>query len=298
MSRLFTFGCSYTHYAWPSWADFLGLEFTQHENWGYLGLGNRAIAERVAECNVKNKFTPDDVIIVQWSSHLRNDYHTERRRINYHQAGPFVAQGGWKTGGSMFNYINNTIYDNQWVNQFFDEKSYFLHTLNNISLTQGLLKSTGARWYMTSMADLDALGTDIGILHGENINKASTGYSVWQDSRYESLWDYKTSIWGDYADMWLPSLGPYVWKTFPDLQWSFKDPNSPRLVFPELHPSPRQHAAYVKDVIRPRLNLNSDTTDLYTPWFELTDKAKELAPDLKTCDSMLAQYWNLPYMGI
>ena len=38
MSRLFTFGCSFTNYAWPTWADFLGLEFEHFENWGVSGV--------------------------------------------------------------------------------------------------------------------------------------------------------------------------------------------------------------------------------------------------------------------
>ena len=56
-SRLFTFGCSFTMYAWPTYADFLGYSFDEYENWAFPGLGNRAIAERIAECHVKNKFT-------------------------------------------------------------------------------------------------------------------------------------------------------------------------------------------------------------------------------------------------
>ena len=56
-SRLFVFGCSFTMYEWPTYADFLGYEFDQFENWGFPGLGNRAIAERVAECHIKNNFT-------------------------------------------------------------------------------------------------------------------------------------------------------------------------------------------------------------------------------------------------
>ena len=57
MRRLFTFGCSFTAYGpIPTWADFLGLEFEQYENWGMSGIGNRGIAERVAEC----QFNPDE----------------------------------------------------------------------------------------------------------------------------------------------------------------------------------------------------------------------------------------------
>ena len=109
--RLFTFGCSYTSYAWPSWANFLSLEFDFFENWGLAGIGNRAIAERVAECNARHHFTKDDTIIVQWTSHIRNDYY-----LNTESEG---SPRGWKTRGSIFNYINGKVYDRRWVNTFF-----------------------------------------------------------------------------------------------------------------------------------------------------------------------------------
>ena len=57
MSRLFVLGCSFTNYAWPTWADMLGTEFEVYENWGYPGLGNRAICERLIELHAREHLT-------------------------------------------------------------------------------------------------------------------------------------------------------------------------------------------------------------------------------------------------
>ena len=54
MTRLYVLGCSFSNYAWPTWADMLGLEYDTYENWAFPGLGNRAIAERVAEIHARN----------------------------------------------------------------------------------------------------------------------------------------------------------------------------------------------------------------------------------------------------
>ena len=51
MRRLFTFGCSYTSWNWPTWADLLGLEVEHFENWGHAGIGNRAIAAEFLQIN-------------------------------------------------------------------------------------------------------------------------------------------------------------------------------------------------------------------------------------------------------
>ena len=55
MSRLFTFGCSFTHWSWPTWADILGREFDEYENWGQRGGGNVFIFHSLIECYKKNK---------------------------------------------------------------------------------------------------------------------------------------------------------------------------------------------------------------------------------------------------
>ena len=73
MTRLYVLGCSFSNYAWPTWADMLGLEFDEYENWAFPGLGNRAIAERVAEIHARNTLTKDDTVVIQWTSHLRHD---------------------------------------------------------------------------------------------------------------------------------------------------------------------------------------------------------------------------------
>ena len=53
--RLFVFGCSFTKYYWPTWADIIGQEFEYYENWGEIGSGNLRIAHRITECVYKNQ---------------------------------------------------------------------------------------------------------------------------------------------------------------------------------------------------------------------------------------------------
>jgi len=294
MSRLFTFGCSFTNYSWPSWADFLGLDFDHYENWACPGLGNRAIAERITECNVKNKFTNNDLVIVQWTSHLRNDYHTERRRLNYKKGGPFKSQFGWKTGGGIFNYINQEIYNTDWIRIFFDEKSFLMHTLNNISSAQHLLDNTGCTWLMTSAAKIDALGNDIpDPMHGEMITKKDNSYSIWNDAEYQKFEAYKSAIWGKYQEHWLEPVGSFAW-SIPDKQWTFLGHDNEPWV--ELHPSPVQHLEFVNTVIKPKLNF--DLNEKYVPMLQLTDYIKVNTADIHGFEAALMQYWQPKYYGM
>lgn len=73
--RLFTFGCSFTQYIWPTWADILGKNFQYYENWGLSGAGNLYIFNSIIEANKRHTFNNDDSIIIMWSGITRNDYY-------------------------------------------------------------------------------------------------------------------------------------------------------------------------------------------------------------------------------
>lgn len=258
MRRLFTFGCSYTSYSWPTWADLAGIDFDVSQNWGLAGIGNKAIAERVAEANIRHQFTEDDVVVVQWSSHLRHDF--------WHQHSLMDRHAGWKTAGSIFNYINQRLYDKKWVDTFFFEPAYFMHTLNHISMTQGLLKSTGCKWYMTSIGDIRNLGTDL--RDNEGIGEMTE--LIKPNERYENLvgWKkipelalYDKPIWQDHADHWLTPMETMAKET-PEYTYDFIDTVRKSKTFLDTHPSTRQHLLWLEKELKDRLQLSDETVKI------------------------------------
>lgn len=270
MNRLFTFGCSYTQYAWPTWANILSLEFNEFYNWGRSGLGNRAIAERVAEAHARYKFTKDDVVIIQWSSHLRNDW--------WHKYSLPERGEGWKTCGSVFNMINGEIYDKNWIDTFFYEPAYFMHTLNNILLTQSLLKSVGCTWFMTSIGDIRNLGIDLAqsVDYGEQGNIANPSDKgkdkvAWQKLPQFSF--YEDTIWTDNQDHWLAPIESIARKDL-DTHYGYVDdtPNGTNEFEIDLHPTPRQYLYWVVTELKDRLELSNN----------LISKAEQIADFVDT----------------
>lgn len=262
MKRLFVFGCSYTSYSWPGWADLLSTHFDYFENWGLAGIGNRAIAERVAECNIKNEFGPDDTVIVQWSTHLRNDF--------FHQEGTLTDRlPGWKTAGSIFNYLNSPIYDENWCRTFFDEEAYFMHTLNNITSTQNLLENTGVTWLMTSIGDIRELGTDLNykVEYGESSIFSSLKEKLFGAPRkfgFEispGLEVYEEPIWGVHKARWLEPIWPYLIENHTsDMFFNF--PDGVGKMFEDQHFKTAQQAKWLTEVVLPKLSLLPNT-DIY-----------------------------------
>lgn len=121
--RLFTFGCSFTRYKWPTWADALAPQFDQHHNWAQGGAGNSFILWSVAECDARNTITADDTVIIMWSSRDRQDH--------YHN--------GWQTAGA----------------QLVDEYGSMVRDCANIHATRRLLDGIGCTYYFLSMIDLN-----------------------------------------------------------------------------------------------------------------------------------------------
>ena len=273
MKRLFTFGCSYTSYAWPTWASLLSIDYDEFYNWGLAGLGNRAIAERVAEAHQRHTFTKDDLIIIQWSSHLRNDW--------YHEHSMPERRSNWKTSGSIFNYLNQSVYDQKWVDTFFYEPAYLMHTLNNISLTQGFLNSIGCEWYMTSIGDIRDMGEDFRDAPGAG---EKIGYDAPRKSKTTLAWDrisslkmYEQKIWNDHADHWLTPLET-VAKDHIDLTFEFDDTNVSGGKFFDIHPSPHQSVIWIEQELKDKLQLTETTI---TAIKELADSIHDLQKRMK-----------------
>ena len=102
--RIFAFGCSYTRFPWPTWADIIAYDLDiPFENWANAGHGNVSIAHHMLECNLLKKFTTKDLILVCWSTWNREDR---------------LMQDGWHAGG---NILNNNFYGRKWLKKYWSE---------------------------------------------------------------------------------------------------------------------------------------------------------------------------------
>ena len=81
MKRLITFGCSFTDYSWPTWADIIALDReVAYENWAIGGGGNQQIARR-ALYRMTRGLDANDWVMIQWTSITREDRFKHNRWI-------------------------------------------------------------------------------------------------------------------------------------------------------------------------------------------------------------------------
>ena len=80
--RFFSFGCSFTNWKWPTWNDYIGLNFDEYYSLGCGGADNKNILYRLLKADKKYKFTSDDTIIVMFTSFNRLSYVDKHHYIN------------------------------------------------------------------------------------------------------------------------------------------------------------------------------------------------------------------------
>lgn len=99
--RFFAFGCSYTEYSHPTWADILGVNFSFYKNYGRAGSSNYFIMSKLIEANQKYKFNSNDVVYVMFTGFSRFSYLKKR----FEPGGEYTT---WVTDGELENYFKNT----------------------------------------------------------------------------------------------------------------------------------------------------------------------------------------------
>jgi hypothetical protein len=123
--RIFSFGCSFTSYSYPTWANLIAYSYptSKFYNFARSGAGNSFISARITEANNKFKFNEDDLILVMWSTFCRED-----RFLN----------NKWLTPGNIFSQEE---YDSKFIKKFADTKGYLIRDLSTIEITTNYLET-------------------------------------------------------------------------------------------------------------------------------------------------------------
>lgn len=129
--RVFTFGCSFTAWHWPTWADIISYECPHAEffNLGVSSAGNIFISQRINEAHLKYKFTQDDLVVIMWSTFFREDRYYAN---TWHFSGPIDME--------------RHEYGKEWHEKS-DPKGYLIRDLNLISLVTGFLENLKLDFY-------------------------------------------------------------------------------------------------------------------------------------------------------
>jgi hypothetical protein len=223
--RIWCFGCSFTQYFYPTWADILIHEVEQHgysgENWGSCGKGNLYIANKVMECHARNQLGPNDYVFICWSNYFREDVYTDKR--------------GWHTPKHVFA---QTQYNDGTVNGFGSAMYYAMRDHALIQSTRLSLQALGITQYHFNILPMH--GGDRGIDKVCDVYRTQFDGPAMMESLNLMLQDEETKR--------------NRIRSFP--------PENPIDTLEEWHPLPHEHLEYIEKYIQPKVNwLNTGVTE-------------------------------------
>jgi hypothetical protein len=222
--RAFFFGCSFTHYYWPTWAELLSREITETHVYAQVGAGNFYIYQALVEATVKYNIGPNDLVMVMLSNATREDRYTRRE--------------GWITPGNLFFQDR---YNKDFLDKFFCEKGYLMRDLSLAEGMMRILDNTGADNYVMSIVPLDSLSSDSTKMNGVDdvVNFYSNTLSRIKpnvlDTVFNGDWNSKTQR-PKYTTHWASGI------------------------YTDNHPTPLEHLEYLENVF-PTLMLSNATRE-------------------------------------
>ena len=241
--RFFSFGCSFTDYLWPTWADIIGKHIPVYYNFGCAGAGNIFISNQVSEMHQRYNFQKDDLIIVMWSSINREDRYIKKQ---------------WKTFGNVYT---NNFYDNSYIKKYADYRGFLIRDLALISMTYYFLNSLECDFCMLNMSDI----VKKTYMCEEHEQYTNTNFNEFKNELLDVL-----NLYNKVISNIKPSFHTCLYSTsYPKvLKLKAIKPDNTFEYFSDMHPLPLQHLKYLKMVFQ---NFKIDKK-VYEFIFEETEK--------------------------
>lgn len=212
--RFFSFGCSFTQYWWPTWANIIALDLdVPFYNYGRPGVGNQFIFNAVMQADNYFQFDNNDLVIVQWTNTARED-----RWID----------GCWQALGNIYTQESN-YYDSNFVRKYVNNINSELHDFAVIKAVYEFLTSKKCQFHFLKMVDFeqeDQFKTEK--YNPDVINKLIS-------SQYQQ-----------YLDFILPSFYAILWNDSVEVRRN-KDRNIHKN-FIDGHPDVMEHSIFLNTV--------------------------------------------------
>lgn len=129
-NRIFAFGCSFTGYRWPTWADIISWQNPQAEyhNLARSGAGQLFIVSQLSQIINKHQLGPDDLVMTMWSTFYREDRYLHGRKPQ-----------NWSTPGNIFTAQHEI--PQEYVDQYVCTRGMFVRDLALIDTTMRMLSA-------------------------------------------------------------------------------------------------------------------------------------------------------------
>jgi hypothetical protein len=155
MSRCFAFGCSFTNWFYPTWADFIGYNFDEYYNYAKGATSNTTMFHRFIEVDKQFTFTKDDMILWGLSGLGRYNFFVEKEPgvTNLFGCGLLNVDDEWidshpknKKYSDLIKFARDKFWQQKWG-------LYYTNVaVNNVTR---LCKALGIKLHIIAAMDID-----------------------------------------------------------------------------------------------------------------------------------------------
>ena len=225
--RFFAFGCSFTDYIWPTWADAVGYNMLEYYNYGCSGSGNNFAFNHVSQADQHYNFNKDDLVIVCWTNVMREDR---------------MISSDWLSPGNIYS---QDVYDQQFVKKYCDDEGFFVRDIAYIKAVKDILEKSKCTWYFLSMVPVDKI------------------FDQWDSTKTVVLNEART-LYKNVLESIRPSYFEII---FNNDWHSLQRPNTvcDGKLQPELHPTPAEHLLYL-DKVLPEVVVSQQSKNWIHEW--------------------------------
>lgn len=239
--RFFAFGCSFTYYKWPTWADIIAQEFTEETafNYGLCGAGNHMIAQSVMDADSFHNLGEGDLVIVMLTNFQREDRYVK-------------SKGGWLFPGNIYS---QGVYSKEWM-EYFDEDHALMRDLMLIKLLKNFLENKKVDFHFTCMVP---------------IGSTQDGPDLLTDDQKKIVECYRDTV---------NFVKPSIWELCFNYDWHSVQPRSITFSpgehrhhimgkgwYEDNHAHPREHLEYIQK-LWPDTEFKQSTIDYTEYWHQ------------------------------
>jgi hypothetical protein len=264
-NRCFAFGCSFTNYRWPTWADIIGQDIPVYQNWGESGAGNPFIFNSVIEAHSRYQFTKGDLVAIMWSIPTREDRYSDNKWLH-------------ATIQSM-----EQVYGSKWVDRFaLDRRAFLIRDFGLIKATQTVLESLECDWTNLALQPMTTINDEVAALDFDEATMSEQDqrtfwFNIWEELRNGVVSKYAENqdVLTTYQDIF-PNIEPPCERIFQSLTRL----RTRRAVNnKDVHPTPSEALEYL-DTIWPNNTLSTEARQYAATWtdrvFACTDFTKPI----------------------
>jgi len=127
--RFFAFGCSFTNWNYPTWADFIGINFKEYRNIGRTGGSNLHMLEKLVEIDNRFGLDQNDTVYIMLTGVFRFSYCDNNENWNY--------------DGDLINYVakNNRTPMRNFIKDIYNETFAVHQTWTAVLAMKSILES-------------------------------------------------------------------------------------------------------------------------------------------------------------